>query len=340
MRYLSAAWECPEGWYGGLGVYISRLLPEVAADGETLHVCYHGSYEPFRVYRYRGARVVRLHEPYLDGGGGIGVLQALGFARDALGYAHVSEVLLAHDMHAALLVPGAKELGLRAIYFEHTPSGTPVDLVGIYYADRVVVNSRLTLSMVEELYGGVVGGKARVVYPAPPVEPVGEYVRKGNPVPVVVIPSRFQPNKDPAHVLRALEEVRSRIPFRVYVFGRAAELYRLPGWVVNLGTVSEESKYGLLRSADLVLQVGFPEPFGLVALEAVASGTPVLVSEQSGVSEVLPREASYSLGDLAEKLTQLLSDPVAREELWWSERRSAVMGRSWADVWREVRELV
>jgi glycosyltransferase involved in cell wall biosynthesis len=82
--------------------------------------------------------------------------------------------------------------------------------------------------------------------------------------------------------------------------------------------------------------VGFPEPFGLVALEAVALGAPVLVGEVSGVAEVLPREAVYSLDNLADKLIQLLSSKDAREELWFKERNSAIMKRTWRDVWIEI----
>jgi len=120
------------------------------------------------------------------------------------------------------------------------------------------------------------------------------------------------------------------------VFGRWAEHYKLPEWIVNKGTVSEEEKKKLYAMADLVLQVGFPEPFGLVALEAVALGTPVLVSEASGVAEVMPREAVYSLDNLADKLVELLSNKNAREELWLKERNSAIMKRTWRDVWAEI----
>jgi glycosyltransferase involved in cell wall biosynthesis len=154
--------------------------------------------------------------------------------------------------------------------------------------------------------------------------------------PVVLIPSRWQFNKDPAHVVKALEEARRRVRFEVVVFGRGAELYKLPGWIRNAGTVNEQEKLKLYRSASLVLQVGFPEPFGLVALEAISQGTPVLVSNQSGVAEVLPGEVVYSLDDLADKLVQLLSSKSAREELWYRERGSWIMKRTWSDVWREI----
>jgi Glycosyltransferase len=128
------------------------------------------------------------------------------------------------------------------------------------------------------------------------------------------------------------------VRFRVVVFGRGAEAYELPEWVENRGTVSEEEKRQLYRSADLVLQVGFPEPFGLVALEAIAHGVPVLASHQSGVAEVLPQEAVYTLDNLAEKLEQYLSSRELRAELWHKERESWIMKRTWRDVWREIEE--
>jgi hypothetical protein len=43
VRVLSVAWESPVESYGGLGTFLSRLLPEMARSGhEVYHYYLHG----------------------------------------------------------------------------------------------------------------------------------------------------------------------------------------------------------------------------------------------------------------------------------------------------------
>jgi glycosyltransferase involved in cell wall biosynthesis len=65
------------------------------------------------------------------------------------------------------------------------------------------------------------------------------------------------------------------------------------------------------------------EPFGMVAAEAMGHGTPVVVSDQGGIAELIGAEnerggvsfRSWDSGDLARKLKQLLSDTEFRDSL-------------------------
>src|SRR5205807_1369605 len=43
-----------------------------------------------------------------------------------------------------------------------------------------------------------------------------------------------------------------------------------------------------LRGASLLLMPSCVEGFGLVAMEAICMGVPILISEQSGIAEILP----------------------------------------------------
>ncbi|RXT15025.1 1,4-alpha-glucan branching protein domain-containing protein [Ammoniphilus sp. CFH 90114] len=53
------------------------------------------------------------------------------------------------------------------------------------------------------------------------------------------------------------------------------------------GFISDEQRNGLLHHAYLAVFPSIYEPFGIVALEAMASGTPVLVSDTGGLSEIV-----------------------------------------------------
>ena len=333
MRILSVAWECPQEPYGGLGVFVSRLLPEMVASGhEVVHYCMYGTLPPLLPQDYSGVRVIRVHEPLPDPKGGILSLTALALSKAVFDLVPLFDAVVGHDAHTALVIAEASEMEIPSGYYIHTWLHSPIDIVGTVMAKGVFANSLFTAGEIKKY----VNRRIHVVYPASPYPPVDSMSEKRNKNPVVVIPSRLQPNKSPEHVLKALEKAHEDVGCDVVVFGRWAEHYKLPEWIVNEGTVSEEEKKKLYAMADLVLQVGFPEPFGLVALEAVALGTPVLVSEASGVAEVMPREAVYSLDNLADKLVELLSNKNAREELWFKERNSAIMKRTWRDVWAEI----
>ncbi len=74
----------------------------------------------------------------------------------------------------------------------------------------------------------------------------------------------------------------------------------------------------LLDRAAAVVMPSVSEPFGLVALEAAVAGVPVVVSRQSGVSEVLRnglRVDFWKVDDLAEKILALVRRPALRVAL-------------------------
>jgi glycogen(starch) synthase len=104
-----------------------------------------------------------------------------------------------------------------------------------------------------------------------------------------------------------------------------------------LGWIGDDVLHSLYRIADLCVVPSIYEPFGLVALEAMASGCPCLVADTGGLREVVPNEDvglrfrsrdPRSLGAMAERL---LTDGELRERLV-AEASEHVLRFDWTDV--------
>jgi glycogen(starch) synthase len=108
-----------------------------------------------------------------------------------------------------------------------------------------------------------------------------------------------------------------------------------------LGWIGDDVLHSLYRIANLTVVPSIYEPFGLVALEAMASGCPCLVADTGGLREVVPNEDvglrfrsrdPRSLGQMAERL---LTDEDLRDRLV-AEASEHVLSFDWADVARQV----
>jgi glycogen(starch) synthase len=111
------------------------------------------------------------------------------------------------------------------------------------------------------------------------------------------------------------------------------------------GWTGDDELHSLYRIADLCLVPSIYEPFGLVALEAMASGCPCIVADTGGLREVVPGggrvglrfrpKDSASLGRMA---AQILTDDALRDRLV-AEAREHVLGFDWADVARQTAKV-
>ena len=109
-----------------------------------------------------------------------------------------------------------------------------------------------------------------------------------------------------------------------------------------VGWTGDDELHSLYRIADLCLVPSIYEPFGLVALEAMASGCPCIVADTGGLREVVPGggrvglrfrpKDSEALGRMAE---QILTDDALRDRLV-AEAREHVLRFDWADVARQT----
>jgi alpha-1,6-mannosyltransferase len=142
---------------------------------------------------------------------------------------------------------------------------------------------------------------------------------------------RLSPEKKPDRSLTTLATLRAQgLPVRMTMAGDGPLRHRLekrataenlpvrfPGFLSDRTAVA-----ALLASADVVIAPGPAETFGLAALEALACGTPVVVSAESALPEVIgDAGASVAGQDLAQGVRDVLDRPAA-------ERRKAARERA------------
>jgi D-inositol-3-phosphate glycosyltransferase len=119
---------------------------------------------------------------------------------------------------------------------------------------------------------------------------------------------------------------------------RLAVAYSVSSRVLLPGRVSRDDMPALLRSADVVVCAPWYEPFGIVPLEAMACGRPVVATAVGGLTDTVVDRVTGRLVPpeqprvLASVLGALLSDEPLRVEYGAAGRGRVVGGYSWRQV--------
>ena len=194
----------------------------------------------------------------------------------------------------------------------------------------------------------------RFTNPALPTRDAARAVLNLPPDAVVVLcVARLSPEKGMNTLLDAAHIARHKTPrLRVVVVGdgpqkseleRAAHSASLGEIVTFLGARNDVPE--LLRAADLYVQPSLAEGLGLAAMEAMASGLPVVASRVGGLPEVVKENETGLLvppGDapaLANALTLLLHDANLREAMGRAGKERAVSQFGTARMTEEMRAV-
>ena len=91
--------------------------------------------------------------------------------------------------------------------------------------------------------------------------------------------------------------------------------------VTMKGNVSRNEVFSSIKGCDLVVMPSRSEGFGIVAIEAMAAGVPIVASRIDALSEVIKDGETGLLfkpgddSDLAEKIILLIENPNLRKKL-------------------------
>jgi glycosyltransferase involved in cell wall biosynthesis len=220
-------------------------------------------------------------------------------------------------------------------------SGNPLcrEIEGLSFmlADRIIAVSQHTKNMIIEDYN-VPEDKIEVVHnsiDSSMLEPLDgdntyKYLEKmrSRGYRVVVAVSRLTVQKGLPNLLHAAKEVVMREPKTLFlIVGSGEQYFELLSLSADLGIAKNVLFTGFQRGkpwrdayaiADLFVMPSISEPFGLTALEAIAYGTPSLISRQSGVAEVLRNVLKvnfWDINEMANKITAVVQNDSLRDTL-------------------------
>jgi 1,4-alpha-glucan branching enzyme len=124
-----------------------------------------------------------------------------------------------------------------------------------------------------------------------------------------------------------------------------AEEHGIASSVLFTGFVTDEERNRLLATADITVLPSLYEPFGIVALEAMAAAAPLIVADVGGLGEVV-RHGSDGLkfppGNhlaLSAAISTLLADPSLREQLGRQGKERAVTAFSWQALAKQTSQI-
>jgi glycogen(starch) synthase len=380
MRVLVLSWEYPPLIEGGLARHVRKLSEALVPLGVDVHVLTRGYEESPAEEEVAGVSVHRVREPERPRALGEFVTWVEHMNADMLAAGvelgdHFSfDVVHGHDWLVAVAGDHlARRFRAPLVTTIHaTEYGRHQGWVGEHpqshihgverwmanRADRVVTCSAYMREHVADIYGLEEQRIAVVPNGIDPGElaPVDDLhrLRSRFAAPherLVLLVGRLVYEKGFQLALEALPGLIERLgDVRFLVAGSGtheAELRRqahdlgLDRHGTFLGWIGDDVLHSLYRIADLTVVPSIYEPFGLVALEAMASGCPCLVADTGGLREVVPngdvglRFRSRDPASLAAMAERILTDAALCDRLV-AEASEHVLGFDWADVARQV----
>lgn len=173
-----------------------------------------------------------------------------------------------------------------------------IEREGMEAADKVITVSNLTRKTVIEKYG-IPSEKVVTVYNA--VEPLPERnksaVKRIPGVKTVAFLGRITVQKGPEYFVEAANMVLKIMPHTRFVMAGSGDM--MNGIIEHAarlgitdrfhfaGFLKNDEVHQLLDVSDVFVMPSVSEPFGIVPLEAMLAGVPVIISRQSGVAEIV-----------------------------------------------------
>jgi glycogen(starch) synthase len=375
-RVLILSWEYPPIVEGGLARHVRKLSEQLVCHGVDVHVLSRGDESMPAEEDVDGVQVHRVREPRRPRDLGEFVTWVEHMNADMLAagvelgdrfdfdVVHGHDWLVAEAAHALAHQAGvpylttihATEYGRHQGWVDKHPQSHihGVETWMARHADHIVVCSHYMRGHVADVYGLDEAGIDVIPNGIDPedLQPVGdlEALRAQFAAPdqrLVLLVGRLVYEKGFQDALAALPGLIRRLGnVRYLVAGSGTHEAELKEQARRLGIaehgtflgwIGDDVLHSLYRIADITVVPSIYEPFGLVALEAMASGCPCIVADTGGLREVVPnrevglRFRAESPRSLAHWVARVLTDEDLRDRLI-TEASEHVLGFDWAEI--------
>jgi len=227
-----------------------------------------------------------------------------------------------------------------------------IEKQGMDAASKIITVSNLTREIVINKYN-IDPEKVETVYNA--VEPVhiSEEVmaEKGFDEKVVTFLGRITLQKGPEYFIEAANKVLKVMPNVRFVMAgsgdmmermmRRAAALKITDRFHFTGFLRGTDVYKMLTMSDVYIMPSISEPFGISPLEAMQSNVPVIISKQSGVSEILTHAVKTDFWDIdamADAIYGILNYP-ALSQMFIKNGREEVVRLKWDNSARHVMDI-
>lgn len=316
---------------GGIGTYLQHLLPRIANGRPNWRFTCLGDVRKMQALRWPELRNVELRhtsapifsarqqvELPLRSGFGSALYWAPNYEVPAL--LRMPLVVTVHDVNH-LALPELLGSRVRRLYARWMLRSS------LRRARRVLFDSAFTRDETRRLTGDE-GAKGTVVHLG--VDEAWHRAREMSTRPLAepyfLYVGNIKRHKNVPFLLRAFARVQDRLPHRLVLLGRteglrvdpgvAPALADLGGRVALLGEVPPEIVMRYTAHAEAFVTASLYEGFGLPALEAMAAGTPCIVSRAGSFPEVCGDAARYAdprdESSFAEAMNELATNPALR----------------------------
>jgi glycogen(starch) synthase len=351
MRVLMLSWEFPPRSVGGVGAHVDGLSQALAAAGHEVALLTISHPGVPTDGMSGGVRVLRarIDLPWLPDDDVV--------ARAASANHHLvqlttrlvpwrPDVVHAHDWQvawAAHTLAAIHDARLVATFHStergqhggRVPPGTPSTVHAVeswlaHSASRVLANSSF---MAREVIGGFELPPERTHLIPNGIDPTwwatGEV--PGRRPPLVLTWGRVQYEKGFQVLATAMRMLRPRVPgIHCVIGGRGSYLPELQSQIdlegvsdlIELpGFLSDDRLRDLVHRAGVVAIPSLYEPFGIVALEALAGGAPLVVAQTGGLAELIDGTGAGLLfepgnaAELAASIETILTDPDVGDQM-------------------------
>jgi glycosyltransferase involved in cell wall biosynthesis len=232
------------------------------------------------------------------------------------------------------------------------PGVYEIERRGMELADKIIAVSNLTRRTIIEKYG-IDPSKVVTVYNA--VEPAAikedmEF-RKQDYGKIVTFLGRITLQKGPEYFIEAANKVLKKSSDVHFVMAGSGDMFpRMIRHAASLGITDRFHFTGFLNKrdvtqmylmSDVYVMPSVSEPFGISPLEAMQSSVPVIISHQSGVSEILRHAVKIDFWDIdamADAIYGILHyDGLS--EMFKKQGKTEVDNLRWEDSAQHVREI-